>query len=66
MIDSQERILRRKHGARAYSLSRSTLYRKIGKGSFPNQVAISERCVGWREPAVGEWMKNPMFYSVDD
>ena len=47
-------------------LSRSTLYPKIQHGSFPKQVSISVRCAGWRESAVAEWMKNPMFYSVDD
>ncbi|WP_344697593.1 helix-turn-helix transcriptional regulator [Sphingomonas rosea] len=47
-------------------LTRSTLYRRIAKGSFPKQIAISERCSGWRESAVTEWLKNPMSYSVDD
>jgi prophage regulatory protein len=47
-------------------LTRSTLYRKIGNGAFPRQISISQRCAGWRESAVNEWLKNPMFYSVDD
>jgi prophage regulatory protein len=66
MTDSQNRILRIKTVLERTGLSRATLYRKIGKGSFPRQVAISERCAGWRESAVREWMKNPMFYNVDD
>ena len=47
-------------------LSRSTLYRKVQDGSFPRQLKLSERCAGWRESAVTAWMKNPMFYSVED
>jgi prophage regulatory protein len=47
-------------------LSRSTLYRKIGRGTFPKQVRISERCIGWREDEVEQWLRNPMFYSRAD
>lgn len=61
-----DRILRLKAVLERTGLSRSTLYRKIGKGSFPRQIAISTRCAGWRESAVNAWLKNPMFYSVDD
>jgi len=35
-------------------------------GSFPRQVRIATRCTGWRESAVSAWMKNPMFFHVDD
>jgi prophage regulatory protein len=66
MIDSHDRIIRIKTVLERTGLSRSTLYRKIGSGSFPRQIAISQRCAGWRESAVREWMKNPMFYNVDD
>lgn len=66
MADASDRILRIKTVLERTGLSRSTLYRKIGQGSFPRQVAISTRCAGWRESAISEWMKNPMFYSVDD
>jgi hypothetical protein len=33
-------------------------------GTFPRQITISTRCVGWREDAVGEWLANPYFYKV--
>lgn len=61
-----ERILRLKTVLERTGLSRSTLYRKIGQGSFPRQIAISARCAGWRESAVNDWLKNPMFYSVEN
>ncbi|RJF93188.1 helix-turn-helix transcriptional regulator [Sphingomonas cavernae] len=66
MTDAPDRILRLNTVLDRTGLSRSTLYRKIQCGSFPRQIAISTRCAGWRESAVNEWMKNPMFYQVDD
>lgn len=63
---THDRILRLKTVLERTGLSRSTLYRKIGQGSFPRQIAISARCAGWRESAVSDWVRNPMFYSVDD
>jgi prophage regulatory protein len=47
-------------------LSRATLYRKVQSGTFPAQVRIAERCCGWRESAVTEWMNNPISYTVED
>lgn len=64
--DKPDRILRLPAVLERTGLSRSTLYRKIQAGTFPKQVPISIRCAGWRESTVDEWMRNPMFYSVDD
>jgi prophage regulatory protein len=61
-----DRIIRIKTVLERTGLTRSTLYRKIGNGTFPRQVAISQRCAGWRESAVNDWLKNPMFYTVDE
>jgi prophage regulatory protein len=66
MTDAPDRILRIKTVLERTGLSRSTLYRKIQQGTFPKQVAISTRCAGWRESAVNAWMRNPMFFCVDD
>ncbi|RJF86108.1 helix-turn-helix transcriptional regulator [Sphingomonas cavernae] len=66
MTNAPDRILRLPTVLERTGLSRATLYRKIQHGSFPRQIAISTRCAGWRESAVNEWMKNPMFYHVDD
>ena len=65
-IDIPDRILRIKTVLARTGLSRATMYRKMDKGTFPKSIKISERCAGWRESAIAEWMKNPMFYSVDD
>lgn len=64
--DGSERILRLKAVLERTGLSRSTLYRKIQDGTFPKQVRIAARCAGWRQSAVAEWLRNPMFYSVED
>lgn len=54
--DTPDRILRIKTVLERTGLSRSTLYRKIGEGTFPKQVALSQRCAGWRESAVNNWI----------
>lgn len=64
--DNNDRILRIKTVLDRTGLSRSTMYRKIQEGTFPKQVRIAARCAGWRESAVNGWLRNPMFYSVED
>ncbi len=64
--DTPDRILRLPTVLERTGLSRSTLYRKMNEGTFPKQVALSRRCAGWRESAVTAWIRNPMFYSVND
>lgn len=66
MSDRSDRILRLPTVLERTGLTRSTLYRKIQAGTFPRQVAISTRCAGWRESAVEQWLRNPMFYSAAD
>ena len=66
MTDATDRILRLKSVLDRTGLTRSTLYRKMERGSFPRQLKLSARCAGWRESAIIEWMRNPMFYSTDE
>lgn len=66
MADAPDRILRIQAVLERTGLSRSTLCRKIQDGTFPRQVRLSIRCAGWRESAVREWMRNPMFYSIEN
>jgi prophage regulatory protein len=65
-MTSPDRILRLGSVLERTGLSRSTLYRKIQGGSFPAQVRISERCIGWRESDIERWLRNPMYYSRTD
>jgi prophage regulatory protein len=39
---------------------------KTGDDHFPKNIQLSTRCVGWRASAIKEWLRNPMFYHVDD
>ncbi|MBY0284265.1 MAG: AlpA family phage regulatory protein [Sphingomonas sp.] len=64
--DTPDRILRLNTVLDRTGLSRSTLYRKVDQGTFPAQVRIATRCVGWRESAIADWLRNPMFYGVED
>jgi len=64
--DPDDCIIRLKAVLKSTGLTRSTMYRKIDQGSFPKQVKLSERCVGWRQSAVEAWKRNPMFYSAED
>jgi prophage regulatory protein len=66
MPDTPDRILRLNTVLDRTGLSRSTLYRKIEAGTFPRQVRIAERCAGWRESAILEWLKDPMFYQAEE
>jgi prophage regulatory protein len=61
-----DRILRLKAVQERTGLCRSTLYRKMQNGTFPKNIKISTRCTGWRESAVAEWLKSPMFYSASE
>jgi prophage regulatory protein len=58
-----ERILRIRTVLERTGLSRSTLYRKMREGTFPNQVRISEHCRGWRESAINNWIGDPVGYT---
>lgn len=66
MTDTPDRILRLKTVLERTGLSRSTMYRKIQNGTFPRNIQISTRCTGWRESAVNEWLRNPIFYEAAD
>lgn len=66
MTDTSDRILRLKTVLERTGLSRSTMYRKMQNGTFPKNLQISTRCTGWRESAVNDWMRNPIFYEASN
>lgn len=39
-------------------LARSTIYKLMGKGSFPKSVTLGCRCVGWLEHEVICWLNS--------
>lgn len=64
--ETPDRILRINTVLDRTGLSRSTMYRKMESGTFPGNVQISTRCVGWRESTINAWLRNPMFFSAED
>ncbi len=60
-----DRILRIRTVLARTGLSRSTLYRKIGEGTFPRQIPISVHGAGWHESAINRWIANPAGYRPD-
>ena len=37
-------------------LSRSTLYLRIAQGTFPKQIHLGNRAVGWIEDEIEDWL----------
>jgi prophage regulatory protein len=37
-------------------LSRSTLYLRIGEGTFPKPISLGARAVGWLESDIEAWV----------
>lgn len=50
------RIIRLKEVIEISGLARSTIYKFIGEGTFPKTVSLGDRCVGWVESEVHDWI----------
>lgn len=50
------KIIRLKDVIDTTGLSRSTIYKYIAEGSFPKPVSLGDRCVGWVESEVHDWV----------
>lgn len=37
-------------------LSRSTIYKRIAEGDFPEPISLGPRAVGWLEAEVDQWI----------
>lgn len=37
-------------------LSRSTIYLRMSKGTFPQAISLGERAVGWLESDIEQWL----------
>jgi prophage regulatory protein len=61
-MTNSDRIIRLKTVLARTGLSRTTLYRKMGEGTFPRQVKISVHGAGWRESAINRWIADPISY----
>ena len=50
------RIIRLREVMATTGLARSTVYKYISEGAFPKPVSLGERCVGWVEEEVHDWV----------
>ena len=50
------RIVRLKEVIDVTGLAKSTIYKFIGDGRFPKPVSLGDRCVGWVEGEVTDWI----------
>lgn len=50
------RVIRLKDVMDTTGLSRSTVYKYIFDGVFPKPITLGERCVGWVESEIHEWV----------
>ena len=51
------RIMRLPEVVNRVGLQRAAIYQHIAKGSFPKQIAIGERAVGWLEHEIDAWLQ---------
>lgn len=54
-----QRILRLPEVKARTGLSRSSIYLKIGSGSFPKQKKLGVKMVGWYERQIDDWIADP-------
>ncbi|TWV87880.1 AlpA family transcriptional regulator [Pseudomonas aeruginosa] len=50
------RIIRLKEVIDSTGLARSTIYKYIAEGTFPKPVSLGDRCVGWVDCEVHDWI----------
>lgn len=50
------RIIRLKEVIDSTGLARSTIYKYIAEGTFPKPVSLGDRCVGWVDSEVNDWI----------
>lgn len=50
------RIFRLQDVITTTGLSRSTVYKFIKEGTFPKPVSLGDRCVGWVDSEVHDWI----------
>lgn len=50
------RIIRLKEVIDSTGLARSTIYKYIAENTFPKSVSLGDRCVGWVDSEVHDWI----------
>jgi prophage regulatory protein len=50
-------ILRRKQVELRTGLSRTTIYERMREGTFPRQISLGGRAVGWVNADIDQWVE---------
>ncbi|WP_191489728.1 helix-turn-helix transcriptional regulator [Pseudomonas sp. FEN] len=50
------KIIRLKDVIDSTGLGRSTVYKYISEGTFPKPISLGDRCVGWLEREIHDWI----------
>ncbi|BDM24927.1 Predicted transcriptional regulator [Pseudomonas putida] len=50
------RIIRLKEVIDSTGLARSTIYKYMAEGNFPRPLSLGDRCVGWVDSEVHDWI----------
>jgi prophage regulatory protein len=64
MTREKDNLLRLVEVRQRTKLSRTTIYRKIGAGTFPRSFPISVGLVAWYESDIDAWVADPMGWSA--
>lgn len=54
--ESVMRILRMKQVIEITGLARSTIYKFVTDGGFPKPIPLGDRCVGWLDSEIQDWI----------
>ena len=52
-------LVRLRDVCKLVSLSRTSIYARVGEGSFPAPLKLSDHCVRWRREDLEAWVRNP-------
>ena len=55
---TSDRLLRRPEVESRTGLSKASLYRFMGEGTFPSPVKIGYRAVAWPQSLIDEWIEH--------
>ena len=58
MSDIKTRLLSRREVQRTCGLAKSTLYRFMRTGNFPEPLKIGPKAVRWRSDEIQEWVES--------
>lgn len=61
-MSEPDRIIRLKTVLHRSGLSRSTVYRKMEEGTFPQQIKLGINGAGWKESELNRWIADPPRY----